>query len=81
MALFYAFLFEDEHHPIHVYANNTVCMSGFTLFFEGGKLIDIQFQKVDDYELLSEKHQKEAMKMIKSYTKEIELTWPDFFSC
>ncbi|WP_394330479.1 hypothetical protein [Spirosoma radiotolerans] len=51
----------------------------FELFFEDGKLTDVQLRKADGVEMLPAKDQKEAIKVVELYADEIAQKWLDFF--
>jgi hypothetical protein len=51
----------------------------FELFFEDGKLSDIQLRKADGIEMLPVKDLKEATKVVEAYSDEIAQKWFEFF--
>lgn len=51
----------------------------FELFFEDGRLTDVQLRKADGVEMLPAKDQKEALKVVELYADEIAQKWLEFF--
>ena len=51
----------------------------FELFFDDGKLTDVQARKADGIEMLPAKDQKEALKVVEAYADEIAQKWLEFF--
>lgn len=58
------YFYSNEHLPVHVHVSQAEYETIFELFFEDGKLIDVQLRKADGIEMLSQKDQKEAMKVV-----------------
>lgn len=63
----------------HVHVSHAEYETIFELFFEDGKLTDIQLRKADGVEMLPAKDQKEAIKVVELYADEIAQKWLDFF--
>lgn len=76
---FIFYFYSNEHLPVHVHVSHAECETIFELFFEDGKLTDVQLRKANGIEMLSQKDQKEAMKVIEAYADEIAQKWLDFF--
>ena len=65
------YFYSNEHLPVHVHVSHAGYETIFELFFEDGKLADIQVRKADGVEMLSSKDQKEARKVVELYADEI----------
>ena len=73
------YFYSNEHLPVHVHVSHAEYETIFELFFDDGKLTDIQLRKVDGIEMLRLKDQKEAMKIVELYADEIAQKWLEFF--
>ena len=73
------YFYSNEHLPVHVHVSHAEFETIFELFFEDGKLTDVQFRKADGVEMLPSKDQKEAMKVVELYAEEIAQKWMEFF--
>lgn len=73
------YFYSNEHLPVHVHVSHAEYETIFELFFEDGKLVDVQMRKADRIEMLPSKDQKEAMKVVETYADEIAQKWLEFF--
>ncbi|QJD81114.1 DUF4160 domain-containing protein [Spirosoma rhododendri] len=73
------YFYSNEYLPVHVHVSHAEYETIFELFFEDGKLTDIHTRKADGIEMLPQKDQKEAMKVVETYADEIVQKWLDFF--
>ena len=73
------YFYSNEHLPVHVHVSHAEYETIFELFFEAGKLSDIQVRKASGIEMLPAKDQKEATKVLEKYADEIAKKWFDFF--
>ena len=73
------YFYSNEHLPVHVHVSHAEYETIFELFFEDGKLSNIQLRKADGIEMLPAKDQKEALKVVELYADEIAQKWLDFF--
>ena len=73
------YFYSNEHLPIHVHVSYNEYESIFEIFFENGKLKDVQVRKASGIEPLPLKQVKEAEKVIETYAEEIVNRWTDFF--
>ena len=73
------YFYSNEHLPIHVHVSYNEYESIFEIFFENGKLKDLQIRKASGIEPLPPKQVKEAEKVIQTYAEEIVNRWTDFF--
>ncbi len=73
------FFYANEHLPIHVHVAKGECESKIELFFENGKLINWEVEKVKGRKPLPEKDLKEAVRFAKKYADGIVDKWTDFF--
>ena len=76
---FIFYFYSNEHLPVHVHVSHAEYETIFELFFEDGKLTDVQMRKADGIEMLPQKDQKEAMKVVETYADEIAQKWLEFF--
>ena len=74
------YFYSNEHLPVHVHVSHAEYETIFELFFEEGKLADLQLRKADGVEMLPAKDLKEARKVVELYADEIAQKWLDF-SC
>lgn len=68
---FIFYFYSNEHLPVHVHVSHAEYETIFELFFEDGKLTDVQVRKADGIEMMPQKDQKEATKVIETYADEI----------
>lgn len=73
------YFYSNEHLPVHVHVSHAEYETIFELFFDEGKLSDVQLRKADGVEMLRVKDQKDAMKIIEVYSDEIATKWLEFF--
>ena len=73
------YFYSNEHLPVHVHVSHAEYETIFELFFDDGKLVDVQMRKVDGIEMLPTKDQKEALKVVTMYADEIAQKWLEFF--
>lgn len=73
------YFYSNEHLPVHVHVSHAEYETIFELFFDDGKLVDVQMRKADGIEMLPTKDQKEALKVVTMYADEIAQKWLEFF--
>ena len=73
------YFYSNEHLPVHVHVSHAEYETIFELFFDEGKLADLQVRKADGIEMLPAKDLKEARKVVELYADEIAQKWLDFF--
>ncbi len=73
------YFYSNEHLPVHVHVSHAEFETIFELFFEDGKLVDVQTRKADGIEMLPGKDQKDALKVVEMYADEIAQKWLEFF--
>lgn len=73
------FFYSNDHLPIHVHAKFAEFETKFDLIFENGTLKDVKPKKVKGKEKLPLQKEKEAIKFIGKYYKEIVEKWNQFF--
>ncbi|WP_375446982.1 DUF4160 domain-containing protein [uncultured Fibrella sp.] len=76
---FIFYFYSNEHLPVHVHVSHAEYETIFELFFDDGKLTDIQVRKADGVAMLPAKDQKEALKVVEAYAEEIAQKWLEFF--
>lgn len=73
------YFYSNEHLPVHVHVSHAEYETIFELFFQEGKLVDVQTRKADGIEMLPAKDQKDALKVVETYANEIAQKWLEFF--
>lgn len=73
------YFYSNEHLPVHVHVSHAEYETILELFFQEGKLVDVQTRKADGIEMLPAKDQKDALKVVETYANEIAQKWLEFF--
>ena len=73
------YFYSNDHLPIHVHVSYNEYETVFEIFFEEGKLKNVQLRHISGSEPLPAAQLREAKKVIEAYAEVIVNCWTDFF--